>query len=525
MSIGSLTLAYMSLLLGQTPGDIAYHNQRAVRVPINITESRRAEFKALLLFASDDQGRSYHEVGSILPNKAEFIFTARADGSYWLKAAAINQQGKQEPDNIQNGPPDQKLVIDTTKPALRITSVQRQGDEVMVAWEIQEEHPDWSSFKLEYQVKDSPAAVWTSIPATAGLSGKAQFRPGIASPLVIRLTFKDLAENLSTVAAEVQGTVVTTGFSQNPSSTGAGSPSLPAVSPPVAAGSKSLDGKTDPVPPPLQTPESKSLVDTGKPPPMPPNNPWVASPPSADSIPGKPVASTEAPPTTTPPAPVQKTPLPPLQYVNHPRVVLEYELNKVGPSGVGRVELWYTTNDGQSWELCADDPRVEGATSGGRHQRAIDLPGDGVYGFHLVVKSRAGLGKPPPRAGDPPQIRFEVDTSIPVAQLFPPVPDAQSPGALLLRWVAKDNNLAETPITLEWAEHKEGPWTPIAANIPNTGRHSWHLPERMPVQAFLRLRVRDLAGNEGVAVTGEPQLIDLSEPEGRLVNVSVSPKR
>ncbi len=41
----------------------------------------------------------------------------------------------------------------------------------------------------------------------------------------------------------------------------------------------------------------------------------------------------------------------------------------------------------------------------------------------------------------------------------------------------------------------------------------------------MRLRVRDLAGNESIAVTDEPQLVDLSEPEGRLINVTVVPRR
>ena len=38
------------------------------------------------------------------------------------------------------------------------------------------------------------------------------------------------------------------------------------------------------------------------------------------------------------------------------------------------------------------------------------------------------------------------------------------------------------------------------------------------------MRVRDLAGNESIAVTNEPQLVDLSEPEGHLTNVTVSPR-
>src|SRR5262249_26376904 len=151
-----------------------------------------------------------------------------------------NLQGKQQPEDIRKGPPDQKLVIDTVKPALRIVSAQRQGDEVVVSWEIQEDHPEWSSFKLEYQIKDNPTAVWTSIPATTGLTGKTRFRPNTGSPLVIRLSFKDLAENASTVTADVAGTVLTTVFTQSQSQ--GGSPALPAVNPPPVA-SKPFESK------------------------------------------------------------------------------------------------------------------------------------------------------------------------------------------------------------------------------------------------------------------------------------------
>lgn len=102
--------------------------------------------------------------------------------------------------------------------------------------------------------------------------------------------------------------------------------------------------------------------------------------------------------------------LPPLQYVNHPEVVLKYELVKVGKSGIGTVELWWTRNDGQSWELYAVDPDSKGSTQNGEQQATVELPGEGVYGFNLVVKSRAGLGKAPPRgrcAGDSRRSRYD----------------------------------------------------------------------------------------------------------------------
>jgi hypothetical protein len=211
--------------------------------------------------------------------------------------------------------------------------------------------------------------------------------------------------------------------------------------------------------------------------------------------------------------------------VNNPAVVLEYQLDKVGPSGIGSVDLWMTQTDGQTWTRWAEDPEVKGLTSGGKYQRTVELPGEGVYGFRLVVKSRAGRGRPAPSSGDPPEIRIEVDTTQPVAQLFEPIPDPKQRDALLLRWTAKDRNLSAKPITLEYAARPDGEWHEIVKDLPNTPEgYSWQVPPNIPVSVYLRLRVRDEAGNEGVAVTSEPQLVDLSEPEGHLLTATATPR-
>ena len=103
--------------------------------------------------------------------------------------------------------------------------------------------------------------------------------------------------------------------------------------------------------------------------------------------------------------------------------------------------------------------------------------------------------------------------------------DSQRRDCLVLSWIAKDRNLGATPITLEWSERPTGPWQPIAANLPNTGRHPWHLPPSLPSHVYLKMTVRDTAGNMAVAVTREPQLVDLSEPEGRLLRVTTANKK
>jgi hypothetical protein len=51
------------------------------------------------------------------------------------------------------------------------------------------------------------------------------------------------------------------------------------------------------------------------------------------------------------------------------------------------------------------------------------------------------------------------------------------------------------------------------------------VPPGTPVQVYLRVRVRDKAGNEGIAVTSSPQYVDLIEPEGSLLGVLPQNKR
>jgi len=91
---------------------------------------------------------------------------------------------------------------------------------------------------------------------------------------------------------------------------------------------------------------------------------------------------------------------------------------------------------------------------------------------------------------------------------------------LVLSWKATDNRLAPSPISLQWAERKDGEWHNIGeAQMPNTGSYNWHVPANIPAKVLLRLTVRDVAGNVAVAETGEPILVDLSVPEPRILGL------
>jgi len=220
--------------------------------------------------------------------------------------------------------------------------------------------------------------------------------------------------------------------------------------------------------------------------------------------------------------------LPAVQIVNKRQVKLEFEVAKFGPSGLGSVDVYVTIDDGQTWEKSPIDananlPLVPDARGGTPVRGSVTVPlnREGViHGFYIVVKNRAGHGKPAPERGYSPQIRVEADLTPPEAKLFGPQPDSTKRDTLLLTWEAFDRNLAPNPISLEWAPKKDGPWTHIGPDmLENTGKFAWEVPANIPPNVFLRLSVRDKAGNIALAQTMEPVLIDFSEPEVQVIGL------
>jgi hypothetical protein len=278
---------------------------------------------------------------------------------------------------------------------------------------------------------------------------------------------------------------------------------------------------------------------SGHPPTLPRLGPEPGPAPGPTMPAPSPVASTSGTPPGTPPAPPATSfsslsgggMLPAVQLVNTPQYKIEFEVTRFGPSGVGGVDVYLTADDGKSWKQYppADTHPVlpqnaaPGAQTPLRGSVTITLPREGVvFGISLVIRSRAGLCKPPPKPGDPPQVRVEVDTTLPTAELYAPIVDPARKDALLLRWTANDRNLTNTPITLEWKARKEDPWQVIGpAELPHTpgqpGQYSWQPPADIPPSVFLKLTVRDGAGNKAVAESTEPVLVDLIVPEYSIV--------
>jgi hypothetical protein len=532
MAAESLTLAWLLLAVGGAPGDVWPINQRNFQIPIRIDEARRPELKELLLFCSSDQGRTWNQVAVATPDKGAFPFYAPADGIYWFSVCVIDRQGKREPADIYRSPPAQKILIDTVKPTLRITSVERQGEELVVGWEIQDEAPDLNTLKLEFQPADAPPWLWHTAPITPAATGQARLRLDHPGPTSIRLQVADQAGNVATATAQgaapgVQGMSAGAGQSPPPAPPPGASPSgnygsLP--NPPPLAPPPEVPGgfprertvpvhptslpRTDPRGPSdsVGTASGASAADAGGA--QPAGARWAATSETLSAG-----ARSVEPLGTRPPTAATA----PAQLSNSTQVALEYAA-KAGPSGIAKVELWLITEDGRGWRPHAEDPDWKSPIN-------FTLPGDGVYGFTLVVHSGAMKSKGPPQANDPPQLRLEVDTTPPEVKLGWPEADAVRRDALVITWSVADRNLESSPITLEWAQLPDGAWNTIATELPNTGRYTWVIPPSTPYKVFLRLTARDKAGNSGVAQTREPVLIDLYEPEAQIIGVAGTVRR
>lgn len=198
---------------------------------------------------------------------------------------------------------------------------------------------------------------------------------------------------------------------------------------------------------------------------------------------------------------------------------IDYDLNSVGPWGVAKVELWGTYNQGQTWESYSVD-------HDNRSPVRVTVPAEGIYGFRILVDGANGASSAPPRSGDFPEFMVRVDLKAPQAQLRP-IERGQGNQVdhLVLRWTASDDNLEKQPISLFYSSSPHGPWSTIAARLENTGHYSWRLQRHVPDQFYLRLEVRDMAGNITTAQSQAPVTLMRPQPTGRLREIrSVGPR-
>jgi hypothetical protein len=217
---------------------------------------------------------------------------------------------------------------------------------------------------------------------------------------------------------------------------------------------------------------------------------------------------------------------------NKPQIKLTPQI-EVGRSGVGKIHLWVTRDQGRTWEgpQTEENPTplaVEGATPNDnprtqikRFEVTYDTKGeDGLYGFIIVAENSVQMSYPGPQRGDPPDILVQVDTKAPqVSGLKTNVqPAGDSGNRVTIEWNIQEDHLARGGITLLYSPVNEqgmaapDQWNPVATDLDNTGRYDWMVGPDQPYKFKLKLVAVDRAGNSGEAVTEQPVTVDLFKP-------------
>jgi|SRR5579883_507399 len=576
MTFAAVTL--LGMTLGQPLGPDYYTlKKRDIKIPIEYTKDRKS-IRQVLLYVSRNGENTWYQVGSVTPDKDSFVYIAQDDGVYWFKMQLVDLKGEKEPADLTRDPPDLKVVIDTTAPQIRVTNATRNGEEIVIQWAVEEKFPNDAETKVHFRPTDNTKGYWQEVTIPTNSRTGVKFACRTTDAITVRITAADVAGNRTEVTRDfpAAGAQRTTSLSSpngpaevpDPIVGGVGSiPPVPKpdLGPIAPIGGGPLPPGPAPLVPPAPTPSVTPTptpsvmptppVITPMPPITPAPTPIPAPGPSSSPVVGNTQPNTLQPlPTIDPKAPPAgvlptqgSTPptdgwtgasnpaveLPRAQVINYTRFDLGFDLEKRGPSGISRVDLWVTRDEGRSWRLWPS--QYDGR--GGIVRVALDVRDntqlEGNYGFRLVPVSGAGLSEREPAAGDAPDLRVVLDATPPTIFLYPPVSDPNATDTLLLQWKATDRNFGDDPITLEWSESPTGPWKPVSAgndpvvqtnatnapvakHLANTGQYAWRVPVGVPAHVYLKATARDAAGNVKEVVTRDAIPVDLTRPRARI---------
>lgn len=434
-----------------------YTNKPKFRLPLQVDERERERLRLIQLYVKAQGSPQWMMVDSIAPNQKEFVYHAPRDGEYWFTLVTVDSAGRSSPANVSAEPPGLIVVVDREAPEISVQPVALGAGQSCLQCDVRDANPDPSRTKLEYY--STSERCWQPLEAMPEQPGC--FRVTDASALrgLVRVTSADRAGNV--VVRELN---LSSNMASNTGTVNQVQPVALETQPPQ------MEPRGVPAPSDIKTLQMEPRAV-----PLPPDT--TALPLQSDVR-------------------VEKMATPPTlhgnksrHFLNTTQATLRYEIEKLGPSGVGKVEVWITRDEGMNWQRLCDDPGKSPAIP-------ITLPGEGSFGVTVVAANGNGLGGEPPARGDGPAWRLEVDTVKPTAQITSTRAGTGSDaGTLMINWTANDKNLRPDPIDLWYSNRPEGPWTPIAKGLRNDGSYPWLLPRDLSDELYIRLEVTDLAGN------------------------------
>lgn len=505
------------------------------------------------LYVSADAGGSWALAAHVDPRQKSFSFRAPRDGEYWFAIRTVDRAGHIRPEH--SGGPELRVIIDTLPPHLELTAWRDTNGQIVVHWLATDPLLKPDSLKIECQATGDPT--WRLIgldpprdPNRTTYNGQASFRVSAAGAITLRAEISDRAGNLATMQTTVRddnaapggtaGSVPTNGIAGSEGNA-AGGPPLASVQKPSGpswptdrltnqtlgqtgdATANNSGTATHDVTPSGPTASGGTSIAAGS------GNANSAGPTFGPMLPSSDPASNAGSGPSAPPmenhfsvagfsggSNLFTQGLPPGErpyMVNSRRFALDYEVDSAGGAGVAKIEIWGTRDAGRTWQSYGLQPANHNPIK-------VKVDGEGLYGFRITVVDSKGLTTRPPHSGDLPELWVGVDLTKPIARITSfELGTGDHVGQLLIRYETSDAMLAARPVTLSFTDHPGGPYSTIAAGLENTGSYTWRFDSRVPESVYLRLEVRDEAGNVGVFETPEPVSLDPDRPKGHIRTV------
>lgn len=190
-------------------------------------------------------------------------------------------------------------------------------------------------------------------------------------------------------------------------------------------------------------------------------------------------------------------------------VEVVYEVVDRGPAGLATVTVYFTADGGRTWDKLADASEKAASVR-------VHLPRSATYGLALAATDRAGNALPPPTAGKAPAFTLLTDVDAPRLKLLEPREGQafSGSGTIAARWTAEDENFGEGPIAIELSCDGGDSWTAAGRGLANNGAFSWKAPAIDSTKCLVRLRAKDVLGNESL-VTSRPFTVANSAPSSQ----------
>ncbi len=477
------------------PAEPSYTRDRIFSIPFYVNAKAQAPDQ-IVLYASGDQGRKWKAYQSRRPGENRFDFRTASDGEFWF---VVRSSQDQRPPN-ETTPPEKIVIVDQTPPEmdLKVTR-ENQSGQFQARWEVMDENLDPTSFSLEYRMpgEETWRPVTVDLPRKGDFvgsqwSGTVSWVAGTTTEAIdVKTEVKDRAGNRRDLVQsvgqdsndpEVAATPMApiTSTSARNDQDRANEVSWREESRPDTI--RSVSSSTSQVQTSSTRSTSSSTTDASS---------GFSS--STDS------GSEASRPALPSPADVQLT--------NSKKVELEYDVQATGTAGVSRVELWMTSDEGLTWRDYATDSDLKSPIS-------VELPGEGNYGFRLLIHDQHGRSAAPPQAGDRADLWIGLDNTPPQIRLTSAETQETEQGTeLQLTWAASDANLGDGPISVLYNPTKRGRWYVLYKDLPNTGKYQGILKLPLPPNCFLRIEAVDKAGNRASDEMDEP-LRSGSQPQG-----------